>query len=76
MDAPVEPTHWKRTHANHWLAEVAATPGGGYKYSAHDLSARSSGQSGRAADLSRAQELADAKVPAHECACEAWLIVR
>ena len=32
MNANVAPTHWQRTHANRWVAEVTATPGGGYKY--------------------------------------------
>jgi hypothetical protein len=76
MNANVAPTHWQRTHANRWVAEVTATPGGGYKYSAHDSAGLSTGRTGHAADLARAQELADAKVPNHECGCEAWLVVR
>jgi hypothetical protein len=76
MNTPAPPTHWQRTHGNRWVAEVSATPGGGYKYSAHDVSSISNGQTGRAADLSRAQELADAKVPKHACACEEWRTIR
>ena len=76
MTTPVAPTHWQRAHANRWVAEVSATPGGGYKYAAHDTSALSTGRTGHAADLTRAQELADSKVPEHACACGEWQTIR
>jgi hypothetical protein len=68
-----EPKMLERRHANGWIATVERTPDGFFNASAHEVGVvRAQWVCQGIADVSTAQEDADAGVPTHECKCAGW----
>jgi hypothetical protein len=66
--------HMWRHHMNNWVATVSPNEPSGW--SAYTFqSPGPAGQAMPAATLQQAQEMADDRVPEHNCLCEGWTIL-
>jgi hypothetical protein len=68
---------WRRRHANGWFAVVSVSDEGRYTANAMRYEETRAGYGFLAiATFDDAKRLADALVPAHECACGDWFEVK